>query len=445
MKRVLFLLVFLSGFTSAQFKSLNPNEGLLGAGLGLTWIDNQPYYSFHFTPEIAFANMGIGLNLNFEISPQGKIRNENFNEFTDYLSILRYFRYGHKNDPVYFRLGALDYATLGHGTIMYMYNNSPTYDARRIGAELDLDLTQFGFEFVYGNFLQAGVVGLRGYVRPLKFSSAGSIPIIGNLEFGATVVTDLNKNAGIYQAVYESSSDELTQIKDEGKTTIIGFDVGLPIVSSEMFNWQLYYDFNKILKFGTGSAAGTMFRFNGLGLVNLTLKFERRFNKDHYMPSYFNSLYEIERFRLDKATGQISSKIQKLRQINAAAGNGWYGELFVNVLNSFNVIGSYQRLDSQPKSGILHLSADVSPKDVSFIARAGYDKINIESEKDIFTLDDRSYLFVEFGYKPMPYLVVSIVYNWTFTPVRDANSNIIGYKPQKKIEPRVSFVYPLNF
>ena len=445
MKRVFLLVFLLSGFTFGQFKSLNPNEGLLGAGLGLTWIDNQPYYSFHFTPEIAFANMGIGLNLNFEISPQGKIRNEDFNEFTDYLSIIRYFRYGHKKDPVYFRIGALDYATLGHGTIMYMYNNSPTFDARRIGAELDLDMKTFGFEFVYGNFLQAGVIGLRGYVRPLKFSPAGSIPIIGGLEVGATAVTDLNKNSGVYGGVYDAAEDKLTSVQDEGRITEIGFDVGLPIVNTGVFNWQLYYDFNKILKFGTGTAAGTMFRLNGLGLVDLTLKFERRFNKDHYLPSYFNSLYEIERFKLDKSTGSIRSKVQQLKQVNAAAGNGWYGELFVRVLNTFNIIGSYQRLDSKPKSGILHLATDVSPKDASFVARAGYDKINISSEKDIFTLDDRSYLFVEFGYKPMPYLVVSMVYNWTFTPVRDADNQIIGYEPQKKIEPRVSFVYPLSF
>ena len=71
-------------------------------------------------------------------------------------------------------------------------------------------------------------------------------------------------------------------------------------------------------------------------------------------------------------------------------------------------------------------------------------KLNIRDEKDLFKLDDRSYLYFELGYKPLPYIIVSMLYNWTFTPVRDANDNIIDYQPQKRIEPRVSFVYPFN-
>jgi len=45
----------------------------------------------------------------------------------------------------------------------------------------------------------------------------------------------------------------------------------------------------------------------------------------------------------------------------------------------------------------------------------------------------------------MPYLIVSLVYSWMFTPLRGADDTIIGYEPQKRIEPRVSFVYPFNF
>jgi hypothetical protein len=77
--------------------------------------------------------------------------------------------------------------------------------------------------------------------------------------------------------------------------------------------------------------------------------------------------------------------------------------------------------------------------------RAGYDKINIENIGDVFTMDDRSYLFAEFGYKVQQYILLSMVYHWTYEPVRDLQKNIVGYKPQKRVEPRVSFIYPLNF
>jgi hypothetical protein len=44
----------------------------------------------------------------------------------------------------------------------------------------------------------------------------------------------------------------------------------------------------------------------------------------------------------------------------------------------------------------------------------------------------------------MPYLLISMLYSWTFSPVRDADDNVISYKTQKRVEPRVSFIYPFN-
>ncbi len=443
MKKTFLFLILFAGISFGQFQPPNPNEGILGGGFGLTWIDGQAFYAVHLNPEFAFSNMGIGLDLNLEFGSDGKLRTENFNEFTDYLSIIRYFRYGHKGDPVYFRIGALDYATLGHGSIMYAYNNSPTYDARKVGMEFDLDMNQFGFEAVYGNFLQAGVIGVRGYVRPMKFTALGSIPVIGNLEVGATGVSDFNQDAAVTKSRYDIATKSYVP-DNKGSVTAVGFDVGLPIVKNSYVNFELYYDFAKILNYGSGSSAGMILKLHGLGLVDVTAKLERRFNKDHYLPSYFNSMYEIERFRMDTTTGAVTSKVQQLEAAQSSLGNGWYGGLLVKLLGTFDIVGSYQRLDSAPESGILHMNTDISPKDLSFIARAGYDKINIRDEKDLFTLDDRSYLFAELGYKPLPYLIVSMVYNWTFTPIRDADDNIIGYEPQKKIEPRISLAYPIG-
>lgn len=446
MKKFLVLLVYFISLLplNAQFFNLHQNEGLLSGGMGVTWIDGQPFYSVRFMPEVAFSNIGVGLDLNLEFNSEGKLRTENFNEFSDYTSVVRYVRYGHKNDPVYARIGALDYATLGHGSILYLYNNSPSYDSRKIGVAFDVDFNQFGFETIYGTFAQAGVAGIRGYIRPLKMTSAGSIPILGNLEFGATFVGDFNENAGVRAGKIDLETQKFVSTIDEGTVTAFGFDVGLPIVRAKIVNLDIYFDYANITGFGSGTATGVILRLNGLGLVDVATRLERRFNGDNYLPSYFNAMYEIERFNYDKTTGHVSSKIQTLKEIGKV-GNGYYGELLIKLLNTFDIIGSYQRLDDFPKSGILHLSTDVSPEGTPFVARAGYDKINIKNEKDLFTLDDRSYLFAELGYKPMPYIIVSMVYNWTFTPERDGDDNIIKYVTQKKIEPRISFVYPFDF
>ena len=328
---------------------------------------------------------------------------------------------------------------------MYQYNNSPSLDVRKIGLVFDVDFGNIGFESIYSQFGEAGVVGIRGYVRPLKFSEAGSIPIIGDLEVGATYAADYNQYAGAEAGFYNPSTRKIQITSDEGSVNIVGLDLGFPIVSTSLAKLVLYMDYSKIINFGSGVATGIAFTSSGMGLVSISAKLERRFNNPHYLPSYFNSLYEIQRFSVD--TSSNSSPVQSKVQILASdfdPGNGYYGELGINVAGLFNILGSYQRLDKYPESGILHISADISPQDLSFIARAGYDKTNIKNEKDLFTLDDRSYLYAELGYKPYPFMIVSMVYIWTFSPVRDKDDNIIDYRPQKRIEPRVSFVFPFD-
>jgi len=451
-KKLLPIVLFLFTITSfAQYQNQlteqfpRPCQGFLGGGLGLTWIDNQPYYTFRFMPDISLGNFGAGLDLRLDFDKNGKLRKEDFNEFSDYLSIIRYARYGLKNDPVYVKLGALDYYTLGHGSIMYQYNNSPSLDVRKIGLVFDVDFGNFGIESIYSQFAEASVFGIRGYVRPLKFSEAGNIPIIGELEVGATYAADYNKYAGVVSGFYNPGTRNIQITSDEGSMNIVGMDIDFPLVSNPAANLVLYLDYSKIINFGSGIATGIQFTSSGMGLLSISAKLERRFNNVHYLPSYFNSLYEIQRFSVDTLSStfaQVQSKAGILASFDP--GNGYYGELGINVAGAFNILGSYQRLDKYPESGILHISTDISPQDLSFIARAGYDKINIKNEKDLFTLDDRSYLYAELGYKPYPFMIVSMVYIWTFAPVRDQNDNIIDYKPQKRIEPRVSFVFPFD-
>ena len=441
------LVLFISSVSFPQFQQYpRPGEGQFMGGAGLTWIDDEPHYTIFLAPELSFANFGVGLDLRLTFDSEGNLRKESFNDFSDYMSIIRYVRYGLKNDPVFIKLGALDYYTLGHGSIMYLYNNSPSFDNRKAGLVLDIDFVDFGFESIYSRFGEAGVVGLRGYLRPLHFTSLASIPIISNIELGVTYVTDFDENAGIISGFYNDSTNQFETFpnSDVGSINIIGFDIGLPIISGSFADVTLYYDFAHIIDFGSGSATGIIAQLNPLGLVQATAKLERRFNGDQYIPSYFNSFYEVERFRVtDKTSGTFSSKARMLAGLTNN-DDGWYGELGINALGLLYVIGSYQRLDKTPNSGILHLGAEIAPEEAPFLLRAGYDKINIKNETDMFTLDDRSYLFTEIGYKPYPFMVVSLVYLWTYTPLRDADDNIVGYEPQKRIEPRVYFIIPFG-
>jgi hypothetical protein len=421
-----------------------PGQGTFTGGFGLNWIDGKLYYGIHLTPEVSFANWGVGLDLRLDFDQQGNFRKENYNEFSDYLSIIRYIRYGLKNDPVYVKVGALDYYTLGHGSIINYYNNSPSLDSRRIGMVADIDYGKFGFESIYSNFFQAGLVGIRGYYRPFEFTPQADIPFIGKLELGATFASDFNDKAGIISGRYDKISRKFVSTVDDGSISIIGLDFGFPILNAGLFDVSFYTDYSKIIDFGSGIASGFKIDINALGSIRGYAKFERRFTFGKYLPSYFNSLYEIKRFQVDTANGTFSSKAATLASLTDR-GNGYAMELGLNVVGLFYVSGNYERLDKDSNSGILHISSEINPESGFFIARAGYDKINIHGEGDIFKLDDRSYLYAEIGYKPVPYMIVSLVYNWTFAPVRDSDNNIVDYRPQKRVEPRVSLVIPMQF
>jgi hypothetical protein len=440
---VLWVLLLISN-ANAQFYDLKNDQGLLSGGGGITWIDGESYLNLHFNPEIAFGNVGIGLDLNLEFDQDGNLRTENFNTVEDYLAIIRYIRYGKKLDPFYFRIGALEYATLGHGSIMNFYNNSPSFDARKIGMALDLDFNVVGFESVYSNFLNVGIGGMRVYVRPLKFTTLGSIPIIGDMEIGASFVADWHKDAGVFEGEIDPETGKFKATDDRGAVMVYGADIEFPIINTSITNLDLYYDFAKIDGFGNGSSLGLLFDFAVSSLLDIRAKLERRWNTDQYVPAYFNSLYEIERFSFNPVTGEVDNKLKSVSQF-VNVDNGYYGGLLVRLLNTFDIIGSYERLDETPNSGVLHLSTSIMPEEAPYIARAGYDKVRIGSETEIFTLDDRSHLWAELGYKPFPYMIVSLMYRWNWTPVRDADKNILFYETQEKVEPRITFVYPFDF
>ncbi|MGK9476683.1 hypothetical protein [Melioribacter sp. OK-6-Me] len=430
---------FINSLTCGQ--SLIPYSGnsYFGGGFGLNWINGAPHYTFRMFPEFTISKVGIGLDLNINFTADGKIRSENFNEFSDYLSLIRYVRYGQKNDPLYIRLGALDYTTLGHGSIVYLYNNSPSLDSKKIGLAFDADFNEYGFELVYSNFGSGGLIGGRFYVRPLKYTNLARLLVVGSLEIGATLVTDTDDNAGVTSGKFIDSFFVANQ--KESNTTVVGFDVGLPILRTEIADLDFYVDHSKIINFGSGTSIGMIFGFKGFSIVKLFARIEKRFIGKEFIPSYFNSLYEIEKFALDYGKKTFSSKLNVLKQVKA--GSGYFGELSGDWFGILKISGSFSKTVGV-NDGILHLQVIFDSEQFPYTFRAGYDKCGIEKFTDLFGTDEHSFAFAEAGYKFRKYFLFSLFYSWTFEPVRNNLNEIMGYKPQRRIEPRISFIYPIS-
>ena len=182
---VLFTFSYLFSQDIMEEDEMNQFQG----GLGVTWIDGQSYTTFSISPDLSFGNFGVGLNIELLFNNEGgfEFRKQGWDKGAGILRAIRYLRYGWKHNPVYVRVGTLDNATLGHGFLMWHYTNESNYDARKIGLEFDLDFERFGFESVYSNFGYLEIAGGRLYYRPLY---GLKIPVIKNLEFGATYITD---------------------------------------------------------------------------------------------------------------------------------------------------------------------------------------------------------------------------------------------------------------
>ncbi|MBI4428109.1 MAG: hypothetical protein HY562_03220, partial [Ignavibacteriales bacterium] len=123
---VVLSVVVAAGLCGQQMPSatmLQKDKQTIPVGVGATFIDGQLWYLVNIAPELSFGKLGIGLDLNLRYGPADsankKIRAEDFDEFYDYLRIIRYIRWAQKGDPFYIRLGRLDYSRLGHGFIMY--------------------------------------------------------------------------------------------------------------------------------------------------------------------------------------------------------------------------------------------------------------------------------------------------------------------------------------
>ncbi|MBN1397308.1 MAG: hypothetical protein JXA06_04670 [Bacteroidetes bacterium] len=407
---------------AAQIVQQNQTTGSMPVGFGATFIDGETFYLVNIAPEVSFGNIGIGLDLNLRFSTSGKLRTNDFVKLEDYLRVIRFIRWAHKGDPFYTRVGQLDYSLLGHGSIIYNYRNSASYDLRRTGIELDLNFEKFGFESMYSNIAGKGLLGVRPYVKPLKFTSWEKVPVINNFEIGMTYARDLNDQADITSA--DSSNKGLS---------IIGFDIGLPIISYSKIKSTLYFDYAKIVNYGHGSSVGIDLFFSGLDLVELRGKYELRFNGDRYLPAYFNALYEYDRY--DLSINRSKSDTLK----NITSNRGYYGELLISVLNTFHIIAGYQAPFDIKNEGILHAELQL-PAVADFVLRGAYDKTRIGK---VFKFDNYTILSAEIGYKVAPFLMISTLYQRTFSN-RNPDGTIRSdgtFVKQDRVEPKVSLLF----
>jgi hypothetical protein len=446
MNKTLMMMVLIlasAGLTFGQWSGYYVTDtSELDGGLGMSWIDNQAY-TISFQPDISIGNFGIGLGINLLYNTEtGKIRSQDWDTGYDFARIIRYLRYGHKGDNFYARVGALDAARIGHGFILNFYNNQLNYDERKLGLIFDADFGYFGFESLTNNLGRFEVIGGRIYLRPLH---GIEIPVLRNLGLGVSYITDVDPDS------WRDTKDGIS---------VWGADIELPLLKSEALNVMLYADHAKIVDYGSGQAVGFQTDLSTLGgFLGLTINIEKRFLGTEFIPTYFGPFYELLRYTtigtliefyesmggdslgipasLFPLISNIPVNQKMLLPMMTEKRNGWYAALDLDFFHLIRARGSFQRVDDQPNSGMLHLAAGLS-KSIPFVdVEASYDKRGIETLKDVRTLDNRSVARVGVGYKFKPYLLLYMDYIWNFMYNEDTGQ----YEPQERFQPRLAFRY----
>ncbi len=393
-----------------------PDQSAVGGGIGVTWIDNQPYTTLTISPDIAIGKFGLGIYLQLLFDNQNnlKLREDEYKGGAGILRAIRYVRYGQKYEPVYFRVGMLDRATLGNGFLVWNYHNGTNYDKRKVGLVADVDMGKFGVETLWSSVGTSRLHGGSVYVRPFRLGNT-SVPILKRFRIHATYVRDKDVPAG---PVLDSTA------------TLSAFGVGadlrwldLPVIKS-----AIYADYARFTDYGSGKVVGVnLILPEFIGLFGLAARYEKRFNGEQFIPSLFGPLYELQR------------ELGIFNQLQAAEkSEGYFGELSGHVIHKILLRGNYQRLNGVQSSGILHLEASAPDLIPQIELLAYYDKVGIETFEDVRTLDNRSVLTAEASYQINRFLLLTMVYRWYWREIPEGSGI---FKPVERIEPRISFRY----
>ncbi len=180
------------------------------------------------------------------------------------------------------------------------------------------------------------------------------------------------------------------KVKSVRRQGVEGYDAEFKVISTAMFELTPYGDYNRIKNVpnAMGRHYGVIMKVGGKD-INLTIRPEYRSMTSNYIPMYFDSYYEIERYQVNLDSSFPYTKYEYLQNkpVDGPAVKGYFHTVILNIYrigfeanyedytgsnNSRVFVGAYI-----PVASILRFSA--------FYIKKGFDKSG-----EAFKVDDRS-------------------------------------------------------
>lgn len=370
------------------------------AGLGFGAVEEDLFFTFNFGTAFQFASWSLGVQvpLRFRVHDEAPLcvddcvlRREDWDEFHDYLRILRYLQYGTPRDPFYLRFGEFNGVSMGHATVVDRYYNVIDINHHKLGLRTTVDFGLGGVEFLVDDIAPPSIVGLRTYIRPMKLFSADPLPVgeesdaLQRIATGIFFVGDLSAPSG----VLTPTSTESLESSVQAQAVFYGWDVEWEIVATKMLEVVPYLDIVGFNDLGMGTHLGTFFNVHMPMDMHLDTRLEYRFATGQYQPSYFNSLYEIERFSFPSAGGITRTKYDHFKDEDGdedhESRHGVLGSLDYRWGTYLAVGGTYEDYPGDGNANITLRSA--LPYIHGFKFAAQYSKRNFDNISQMFDLD----------------------------------------------------------
>jgi hypothetical protein len=443
----------------------NP-AALFGSGQGASFgfgggrLDGDFYIQATSTLDLDLGPVGLGLGLPLNLlaysSNEPPTRKEktyanvlrkadwpkpDATNYGRYLALIRFVRFGQKGDPLFVLFGQMSGSSIGHGSIIDRYNNTLDVAHPRRGLALDLNFDWGGIETLVNDVAwpSTNLLGVRTYVRPFGFGEP--TPLLSRWAVGVSVASDRRAPLELATADVDArgepcssgcraldASGGLVSAREEARV-ILGVDTEIEVLRNSIVALIPYLDFNRQAGAGNGLHVGTManFRFPVLGALKVWSRLEVRFHQAGYIPSYFDALYDLQRFEYPVGDGLLVPKALAFGELGKAGGwkTSLLGEATAEVLGVLQAGATLTGTPGVKDSKSLMLFGTF-PKLSSVKVSAYYLKKNFDAFGEVATFDERSVAAGALLVNLVGPLYLSAVVNhrWTVAPSGDVVGTI---------------------
>ncbi len=344
----------LAHFGTTQLLSRNSH---IGIAAGPDFIGDQifmridPGFAYYEWP-VKFA---FHLPLRFEVATTNEndeirfesfgFRKQDYDEPADFAKFIRFVTYGRKEERVYFSINSLRPATIGHGMVVNAYQPNIGINQSMTGLLFDAYNDYAGFQFQANDItFQNQVLGGLAFFKPASlfsdhwFAKGFSIGVeyladlkaprcIKSREYGDCLrPNSLDVEASVLSADTFFNEQGLPYVETT-PVQAVGLSIETKVAKLDRtVDLKLYGTHHTFTNAGggSGSAIGGLARLNfgERWIAALRIRGELLMYNDGFLPGYFNSTYEADKYSFRTTAANQALSLTKFQSVFGDPDNG---------------------------------------------------------------------------------------------------------------------------